>query len=136
MHSPVWWALSDPLRTPSRTERLTLRQVRESACLLELEHGLFPGVKPAGPQMVTISSALLGVSSPTLQNLGLLSLYNHMTQFLITYIVYIYMWVCIFVCVCAHACLHAWSCLTLCNPMDCSPPGSSVHGIFQARILE
>ena len=25
---------------------------------------------------------------------------------------------------------------TLCNPMDCSPPGFSVHGIFQARILE
>ena len=34
------------------------------------------------------------------------------------------------VCVCAQ------SCLTLCNPMDYSPPGSSVHGIFQARILE
>ena len=30
----------------------------------------------------------------------------------------------------------AQSCLTLCNPMDCSPPGSSVHGIFQARTLE
>ena len=28
------------------------------------------------------------------------------------------------------------SCLTLCNPRDCSPPGSSFHGIFQARILE
>ena len=28
------------------------------------------------------------------------------------------------------------SCPTLCNPMDCSLPGSSVHGIFQARILE
>ena len=28
------------------------------------------------------------------------------------------------------------SCPTLCNSMDCSPPGSSVHGIFQARILE
>ena len=27
------------------------------------------------------------------------------------------------------------SCLTLCNPVDCSPPGSSVHGILQARIL-
>ena len=27
-------------------------------------------------------------------------------------------------------------CPTLCNPMDCSPPGSSVHGMFQARILE
>ena len=25
---------------------------------------------------------------------------------------------------------------TLCNPMDCSPPGSFVHGILQARILE
>ena len=28
------------------------------------------------------------------------------------------------------------SCLTLCNPMDCNLPGSSVHGILQARILE
>ena len=28
------------------------------------------------------------------------------------------------------------SCLTLCNPMDCSLPGSSAHGILQARILE
>ena len=28
------------------------------------------------------------------------------------------------------------SCLTLCNPMDCSLPGSSGHGIFQARVLE
>ena len=28
------------------------------------------------------------------------------------------------------------SCPTLCDPMDCSPPGSSVHGIFQARVLE
>ena len=28
------------------------------------------------------------------------------------------------------------SCLTLCDPMDCSPPGSSVHGTFQARVLE
>ena len=27
-------------------------------------------------------------------------------------------------------------CLTLSSPMDCSPPGSSVHGIFQARVLE
>ena len=27
-------------------------------------------------------------------------------------------------------------CLTLCDPMDCSPPGSSVHGILQARKLE
>ena len=32
--------------------------------------------------------------------------------------------------------LVAQSCPTLCDPMDCSLPGSSVHGIFQGRILE
>ena len=38
------------------------------------------------------------------------------------------------VCVCMCVCTQ--SCLTLCNLMDCSLPGSSVHGIFEARILE
>ena len=38
------------------------------------------------------------------------------------------------VCVCAHAC--AQSCPTLCDPMDCSLPGSSVRWILQARTLE
>ena len=33
-------------------------------------------------------------------------------------------------------CVRAQSCLSLCHPMDCNPPDSSVHGIFQARILE
>ena len=37
-------------------------------------------------------------------------------------------------CVCMHAKLLQ-SCLTLCNPMDSSPPGASVHGIFQAIIF-
>ena len=52
------------------------------------------------------------------------------------------MCVCVCVCVCVRArartLVHsvAQSCLTLGSPMDCSPPGSSVHGIFQARILE
>ena len=36
----------------------------------------------------------------------------------------------------SDACLVARSGLILCNPMDCSLPGFSVHGIFQARILE
>ena len=40
------------------------------------------------------------------------------------------------VCVCVCVCVVAKSCLTLCDPMVCSPPGSSVHGILQARILE
>ena len=37
-------------------------------------------------------------------------------------------------CVCMCVCTQL--CVTLCDPMDYSPPGSSVHGIFQARILE
>ena len=37
-------------------------------------------------------------------------------------------------CMCAS--LVTQSCLTLCNPVECSPPGSSIHGILQARILE
>ena len=40
---------------------------------------------------------------------------------------------------CITHCVHAQlsqSCLTLCDPMDCSRPGSSVHGLLQARILE
>ena len=38
-----------------------------------------------------------------------------------------------------HACMHTkllQSCLSLCDPMDYSPPGSSIYGILQARILE
>ena len=33
-------------------------------------------------------------------------------------------------------CVRAQACPTLCDPMDCSPSGTSAHGIFQARILE
>ena len=36
-------------------------------------------------------------------------------------------------CVCAQL---LQSCLTLCDPVDCSPPGSSIHGILQARVLK
>ena len=36
----------------------------------------------------------------------------------------------------AVLCLVAQLCLTLCEPMDCSPPGSSVHMILQSRIPE
>ena len=35
-----------------------------------------------------------------------------------------------------HILLKLQSCPTLCDPMDCSLPGSSVHGIFKARVLE
>ena len=47
--------------------------------------------------------------------------------------------VCVCVCVCVYmrVCVFSHSVVSsLCNPMDCSLPGSSVHGILQARILE
>ena len=52
---------------------------------------------------------------------------------------------CIYVCVCVYKYICIWKkwkwkwlslCPTLCDPMDYSPPSSSVHGILQARILE
>ena len=44
---------------------------------------------------------------------------------------------CVYVCVCVCVCVCvAQLCPTLCDPMDCSPSGSSVHRILQARILE
>ena len=48
-------------------------------------------------------------------------------------------WRSVCLCVCVVACVHAkllQSGLTLRDPLDCSPPGSSVHRILQARILE
>ena len=44
--------------------------------------------------------------------------------------------VCTAVKVKAAAAKSLQSCPTLCDPVDCSPPGSSVHGILQARVLE
>ena len=35
-----------------------------------------------------------------------------------------------------YACPELLSCVRLYDPIDCSPPGSSVHGAFQARVLE
>ena len=48
--------------------------------------------------------------------------------------IYIYMYVCIYICVCVYTQLLQ-SCPILCDPVDCSLPSSSVHGILQARIL-
>ena len=44
--------------------------------------------------------------------------------------------VCVCVCVCVYQGAYAQMCLTLYDPMDYSPLGSSVHGLLQARILE
>ena len=46
------------------------------------------------------------------------------------------MWQGVCVCVCVRACAHTQLCPTPCNLMEWSPPGASVHGNFQARILE
>ena len=43
--------------------------------------------------------------------------------------------VCVCVCVCVHVLSHT-VCPALCDPRDCSPPGSSAHAVLQARTLE
>ena len=48
--------------------------------------------------------------------------------------VYVYVYVYIDICVCMY--LFTELCLTICSPMDYSPPGSFVHGVLQGRILE
>ena len=60
-------------------------------------------------------SGYLGVGLSKCQNWGFPAIYN----------AYFAQWV-----------LISQSCPNLCNPMDCSPPGSSVHGILLARILD
>ena len=45
----------------------------------------------------------------------------------------------IYICMCVYVCVHAMSlhsCPALCDPMDCSLPGFSAHGVLQARLLE
>ena len=48
----------------------------------------------------------------------------------------VYVCVCVCVCVCVYTLMHAQSYPNVCNHIDCRPPGSSVHGISPARILE
>ena len=58
-------------------------------------------------------------------------MYTHVRIYVHTHVrIYVHTYVCIYVHVCAQRCL------TLCSSMDCSLPSSSVHGIFQASILE
>ena len=49
-----------------------------------------------------------------------------------------YCWelMCKLMCKCESESVSPQSCPTFCNPLDCTPPGSSVHGILQARISE
>ena len=47
----------------------------------------------------------------------------------------VYVYVFLYICVCMYTVNHS-TCQTLYNPMDCNIPESSVHEIFQARILE
>ena len=50
--------------------------------------------------------------------------------------IYYYMCTHTYICIHTHGVLVSKSCPTLCDAMDCSPVGSSVHGILQERILE
>ena len=53
--------------------------------------------------------------------------FNNCQHYVFPYMLFLVQQVCVLV---------VQSCLTLYDPVDCSPPGLSIHGIFQARILE
>ena len=57
--------------------------------------------------------------------------YTYISIYICVY-VYTYIYVCVCVCACDVTSVVSYSC----NPMDCSPPGSSVYGILQTRTLE
>ena len=85
--------------------------------------------------LVTLSSQfLLG------KNAGVRRLYSKVSGACVHACACVCAHVCVRVCVCvcahAHACSVAQLYLTLCDPVGCSPPGYSVHGISQASILE
>ena len=70
-------------------------------------------------------------------------LYLLMSEFYLSKTFRMFSLYCFTVCVCVRACTRAHACTHVssimsdsCNPLDCSPPGSSVRRIFQARILE
>ena len=68
-----------------------------------------------------------------------LSIYTYIHYIYVCVYIYIYIYnICIYVfaCVCLYAAKLLQSCLTLCHPVDISPPGSAVPGILQARTLE
>ena len=96
-----------------------------------------PGIEPGSPAMQMDSVP----SDPPEKLLEFKVLHKwwcvYHTYSHVLYIYYITTYTMIYIYIYILSCwLCAQSCLTLCNPMDCSLPGSSIHGIFQARILE
>ena len=84
-----------------------------------------PGIEPTSP-VSEVRFLTPGLSGKSLLFLIICYSYAH------KHLCY-RMCMCVCVCVCAKS---LQLCLTLCDPVDYSPPGSSVHGILQARILE
>ena len=62
--------------------------------------------------------------------------HTHICVYVYLYILWIYIYELMYLCVYVSVCSASKLCPTLCNPMDGSPPDSSVHGISQARVPE
>ena len=95
------------------------------------------------PQLLPFSHYSIALKTSIPSGPNDLSFYNHTQHilnlkqfnvilFINLFKLHIGMWITFLL----YVCLVAQLCLTLCNPMDYSQPDSSVHGIFQARILE
>ena len=118
----------------------------QAASTLKLLSGSFLCLQIPAPPMsalLQVCSVLIYLMKPTLTTVFITAM-PCSSAFLICLplpsillSIYIYLWIDVYIhnsfCCC---CSGGKSCPTLCNPVDCSPPGSSVYGISQARILE
>ena len=118
----------------------------QAASTLKLLSGSFLCLQIPAPPMsalLQVCSVLIYLMKPTLTTVFITAMPCSSAFLLclplpsILLSIYIYLWIDVHIhnsfCCC---CSGGKSCPTLCNPVDCSPPGSSVYGISQARILE
>ena len=90
------------------------------------------------PLVLLIEIHLAGLIKPSLPNFDNIYITSFQMSSLYMYMYNICVCVCVYVCICVCVCVCSVTqlCPTLCDPKDCSLPGSSVHGMLQARTLE
>ena len=122
--SLLWQLLSDSTGEASSTQSVSLHRLGFPICFVILEIAIkYLNCTESAKE---ITSALLQLPS-LLWFLSLKYFYLHGNKFFKVKLVF---------CVCVCVCEVAQLCLTLCDPMVYSLPGSSVHGILQARVLD
>ena len=89
-------------------------------------------------RMIFLQSHFISRQLAYIYNTRPLKIFGHYIQFMNHINLWVFFTICIFICYLSHSsvCSVVQTYQTLCDPIDCSPPGSSVQEISQARILE